>query len=103
MDLRHTEHGHDLVPDELFERPAVLLDDLPHRVEEAQLDAAVDLGITFSELGRVDQVAEEDGYHLPLLAEGRGWRELRSAMATGCGRVVVLAAAIDASGYGRTL
>jgi hypothetical protein len=69
MHLGDAEHGHDLVPDELLERSAVVLDDRPHRVEEAQLDTAVGLGVPFRELGRLDEVAEEDGDDLPLFAE----------------------------------
>ena len=72
---RHPKDGHHLVADELLDRAAVPLDDLAHPVEVAGLHPPVGLGIPFGELGRVDEVAEEDRHGLPLLAPGQRLRE----------------------------
>ena len=64
------EDRHDLVADELLDRPAVTLDDRAHRLEVAPLHAPVGLGISLCQPGRVHEVAEDDRHGLPHLACG---------------------------------
>ena len=83
---RHAEHRHDLVADELLDRPPVPLDDLAHAVEEARLDAAVGLRIPFREPRGVDEVAKEDRDGLPHFSCGRAHAvESRPLAAAGSG------------------
>ena len=65
------ERGHDRIAGELLDRPAGALDLRRHRVVEAVEDDARPLGILLAELGRADEVGEEDGRELPLLARSR--------------------------------
>ena len=68
--LRHAEHRHSRVADELLDRPAVPLDDRPDGVEVAPHDAPQDLRVECGMKARgVDDVGEEHGDGLaPLLA-----------------------------------
>jgi hypothetical protein len=65
VDLGDAEHGHDRVADELFEGPAVRLEDDPHPVEVPLDRTAEGLGVeSLAQRGRSGQVAEEhrDGF-----------------------------------------
>ena len=77
MGDRHAEDGHDRVSDELLDRASVVLDRPAGVGEVAVQDAAQHLGVEcLGQLGRLDQVAEEDGDRLaPLLRHHR--RSLR--------------------------
>jgi len=64
--VRHTEHGHHRVADELLDDAAVPLDRSTHRVVPAQEERAQRLGVeALAEPGRVGEVAEEDRHSFP--------------------------------------
>jgi hypothetical protein len=66
---RDAEDGHHRVSDELLDAASVALDDISHRLEEATEHAARAFRVEpLAELGRADDVAEEDRHVLPLLA-----------------------------------
>ena len=65
---RDPEHGHHRIPDELLDRATVPLEHALHDVEVPPHHAAEELGIEpVAERGRVGDVSEEDGDHLPRL------------------------------------
>ncbi len=65
VELRHAEHGHDSVADELLHGAPVALDHLAGDLEPARERAAHRLGIQpLSESGRIGHVREEDGDRL---------------------------------------
>src|SRR5262249_7808293 len=67
--LRHTEHGHDRVADELLHRSAVRLDDPLHPLEVPGQQRPQRLRIgRLAELGRAGQVAEQHRHRLTLLS-----------------------------------
>ena len=71
-----TEGCHDRVADELLDRPAGVVDLGRHRVVEAVEEGARALRVLrVRELGRADEVGEENGRELPLLARLDGSRE----------------------------
>ena len=66
---RDPEDGHDRVADELLDRPAVALDDPPQVFEVPPHARTQRLRIRrLAERGRADEIAEEHGDDLPLLA-----------------------------------
>jgi len=69
MRLRHAEHGHHRVADELLHRAAVPLDDGPHLLVVATHQSPQGLRVyTLAERGRADDVAEQHGDGLSHLA-----------------------------------
>ncbi len=72
MRHRSPAHGHHRITDELFHRAAVALDLLPQPgMVGPDARAHVLRVLLFRSSGEPDQVAEEDGDHLPLLQYGR--------------------------------
>ena len=71
---RHPEDGHDRIPDELFDRPPVGLDDSPGHLEEAGEDPEHALGVeALAHRGRSGDVAEEGRHGLSLLGRRCSW------------------------------
>jgi len=71
--FRHAEGAHHGVPDELLDRPSVMLNRCAHRVEVAVEHLAQELSVqALTELGRADQVAEEG---CDQAATGFTWRD----------------------------
>src|SRR3954469_15013543 len=63
MQVGYAEHGKHRIADELLERAAVPFDRLAHQVEVLRQKHAVRLGVQrFGELGRADEVAQQDRY-----------------------------------------
>ena len=78
--LRHAEHGHDCVADELLHSAAVQFDDAFHPLEVAGEDGPERLRVgRLAERSRTGHVAEENGDGLALLARGRGSLERGAA------------------------
>jgi hypothetical protein len=80
---RDAEDRHDRVSDELLDAAAVALDDVAHRLEEAREHAADALRVEpLAQLGRADDVTEQDGHGLALLARllARGFPALRAEL-----------------------
>jgi hypothetical protein len=68
VDLRHAEHRHHGVADELFDRAAVALDRHAHGVEVPLRDESKLLGIEdLAHRRRPREVAEDDRHRLPHL------------------------------------
>ena len=68
----NAEHGHDGVPDELFDGCAVSLEDLSRPGERARQCRAEDFGVVRARAGaRIDDVREQDRHDLPLLRHDR--------------------------------
>src|SRR5262249_41248635 len=68
MCLGDAEHGHDLVPDELLNGAAVMLDRRAHLVEVAEHELADALRVQLlTERGRAGDVAEEERRELAPL------------------------------------
>jgi len=62
---RDTEHHHDGIADELLHRAPVTLDDRRHRLEVAGQQPSQRLRVeSFTERGRTDQIAEDQGHDL---------------------------------------
>ena len=96
MHDRHSEDRHHLVADELFDRAAVLLDDVAHPLEETHLHASVCLRVPFREPGRVDEIAKEDRDDLPHFSCGRAHtRECRTSSFRTTGRCCRLTSPLD--------
>ena len=101
---RDAEHGHDRVADELLDRAAVPLEDDAKILEVAAHACAQRLGIgRLAECGRADEVAEENGDDLALLARRLGHGERCSARTAEAGVVRVLAAAARAGWHALSL
>ena len=77
---RSTEHRHHRVAGELLDRAARELDLLAHRVVEALELRTHALGIAIAGVrGRADEVGEENGDELALLARAHGEESCRAA------------------------
>ena len=67
VQLRHAEHRHHGVADELLERSAVPLDRLAHELEVARQQRAVRLRVELGrKVGRADQVAQQHRHGAPV-------------------------------------
>ena len=92
------EDGHHRVADELLDGAAVTLEDRAKILEVAPHPCAQRLGIRrLAERRRTDEVAEEDGDDLALLARGLGRHERRPTCAAEARVVRVLTPAVRAS------
>ena len=94
------EDGHHRVADELLHAAAVRLDDPLHALEVVRQQHPHRLGIgRLAELGRADEVAEEHGDGLALLAGGRQRGQRGAALLAEVGPFAVLVPAARAGGH----
>ena len=91
---RHSEYGHNRIPDELLDGAAVILDDRLHPLEIARQDEPQRFGIEpLAERRRTGDITEENRHRLPLLTNQGRRRQRSRARVTETGTVPVLAAA----------
>jgi hypothetical protein len=101
---RYPEDSHDRISRELLHNPAVLLDDRAEVLEVAAHAGAQRLRVgRLAERGRADEVAEEDGDDLALLARHLCGRERRPAGIAEARVLGILVSAARAGNHWRSL